>query len=125
MNLTMMKGKLHRATVTEANIDYEGSVAIDRDLMDSAGFLPYEQVDIYNITNGERLTTYVIPAPRGSRQVGIQGAAAHKASVGDRVIIAAYAEMSEEEAQSHTPNSLLLNEHNEVISDGGATTRAA
>lgn len=115
MLLTLLKGKLHRATVTQANLDYMGSVAIDSRLMAAAGFLPNEQVDIYNITNGERLTTYVIPAPAGSGTIGIQGAAAHKAMPGDHVIIAAYAVMTEAEAKSWQPSVVLLGENNAVV----------
>lgn len=112
MLLTLLKGKLHRATVTHANRNYMGSVAIDSDLMAVAGFLPHEQVDIYNITNGERLTTYAIPAPAGSGTIGIQGAAAHKAKPGDHVIIAAYATMTDVEAQHWQPRVVLLGENN-------------
>lgn len=114
MELTLLKGKLHRATVTHANLEYEGSVAIDIDLMKAANILPYEQVDIYNITNGERFTTYAIVAPGGSKTIGIQGAAAHKAKAGDKVIICAYARMSEEEAKQYKPSAILLGEDNEI-----------
>jgi len=114
MILTLLKGKLHRAVVTGANLDYEGSVAIDTDLLEAAGILPYEQVDIYNITSGERLTTYAIEAPAGSKTISIQGAAAHKASVGDRVIIAAFIQMNEEEARNWIPKAILLDDNNEV-----------
>lgn len=108
MLLTLLKGKLHRATVTDANLDYMGSVAIDIELSDAAGFVPHEQVDIYNVTNGERFTTYFIPAPAGSRSISIQGAAAHKAKPGDIVIIAAYVQMTEPEAKIWNPHVVLL-----------------
>lgn len=113
MLFTMLKGKLHRAVVTVSNKDYEGSVAIDTELMKAANILPYEQVDIYNITSGERFTTYAIPADpaldaSNKGMIGIQGAAAHKAKVGDLVIICAYAQMSEDEAASHIPSTVLL-----------------
>lgn len=114
MQVTMMKGKLHRATVTEADIDYEGSVGIDRDLIDHAGFLLNEQVDILNITNGERFTTYVIEAERGSRKISINGAAAHKASAGDLVIICAYGIMDIEEAKNLEPSVVLIGENNKI-----------
>lgn len=114
MILTMMKGKLHRAVVTEADLDYEGSVSIDLDLKEAAGFLTNEQVDILNITNGERLTTYVIDGPRGSGMIGINGAAAHKVNVGDKVIICAYASMNEEEAKRFVPQVVLVGENNEI-----------
>jgi len=87
MQLTLLKCKLHRACVTHAELDYEGSCAIDRDLLERAGILPYEQIQIYNLANGERFTTYAIEAERGSRVISINGAAAHKAAPGDRVII--------------------------------------
>ncbi len=112
MLLTLLKGKLHRATVTDANLDYVGSVAIDSALATAAGFVPHEQVDIYNITNGARFTTYYVPAPPDSGTVSIQGAAAHKAQPGDIVIIAAYAQMTEAEAQNWTPHVVLLKEGN-------------
>ena len=116
MNLTMLKSKLHRATVTEADLDYEGSITIDRDLMDAANLLLNEQVDVLNITNGNRLTTYVIEGERGSGTIGINGAAAHLVGTGDLVIICAYAQMTEEQAKTHTPTVLLLDEHNKVKS---------
>ena len=112
MNLTLLKGKLHNATVIEANLEYEGSVAIDADLMKAAGFLPNEQVDIYNSSNGERFTTYVIKAEGGSGMIGIQGAAAHKAKAGDKVIIAAYAMMGEAEALEHKPKAVFFTDGN-------------
>lgn len=114
MNLTLLKSKLHRATVTQADLDYEGSITIDRDLMDQAGFLLNEQVDVLDITNGNRLTTYVIEGERGSGTIGINGAAAHLVKEGDLVIICAYAQMSENEAKSFSPTVLLLNAENKV-----------
>lgn len=115
MLLTMLKAKLHRATVTGADLHYEGSIAIDRDLLDLAGILPNEQVDIYNIDNGERLTTYAIEAARGSRTIALNGAAARKAMVGDKVIIAAYGQVEAERARNYSPTVVLLGEGNEVI----------
>lgn len=114
MIVTMMKGKLHRATVTEANLEYEGSVSIDQELKEAAGFLTNEQVDILNITNGERLTTYVIDAPRGSKMIGINGAAAHKVNVGDKVIICAYGQMDEAIARDFTPKVVLVGQDNTI-----------
>jgi len=110
----MFIGKIHRATVTHADIDYEGSIAIDRDLMDAAGILPNEVVHIWDITNGERLNTYAIPAPRGSRMICVNGAAAHKVRPGDRVILAAYAMMEEEEAVKLEPKVVLVDKENRV-----------
>ncbi len=112
MNLTLLKCKLHRATVTQADIDYEGSISIDRTLMEAVGLLEHEKVSIYNITNGERLSTYVIPAPHDSGTIGINGAAAKKVSSGDLVIICAYAEMTVSEAKAYTPTVILLDEDN-------------
>src|SRR5262245_36577504 len=96
MLLTMLKSKLHRATVTGADLDYEGSIAIDRDLLDLSGILPHERVDVFNINTGGRFTTYAIEAPRGSRDVTVNGAAARLVQPGDKVIIVAYCQRSEE-----------------------------
>ncbi len=115
MLLTMLKAKLHRATVTGADLHYEGSVAIDRDLLDLAGILPNEQVDIYNIDNGERLTTYAIEGARGSKVIALNGAAARKAMVGDKIIIAAYGQVEAEKARNYQPTVVLLGEGNEVV----------
>src|SRR6202000_773249 len=95
MNLTLLKCKLHGATVTDANLNYEGSIGIPRDLMDAAGLLPHEQVDVLNFDNGERFTTYVLEYPSGGGHIVINGPAAHKAKVGDKVIVVAYASMDE------------------------------
>ncbi len=114
MFLTMLKAKLHRATVTQADLDYEGSITIDQDLMDEAGFLINEQVDVLDITNGARLTTYVIAGERGSGVIGINGAAAHLINKGDLVIICAYAQMDEQAAKTHTANVLLLGDDNKI-----------
>ncbi len=116
MFLTLLKSKLHRATVTQADLDYEGSITIDRDLIDQAGFLLNEQVDVLDITNGNRLTTYVIEGERGSGVIGINGAAAHLVKTGDLVIICAYAQMDEKEAETFEPTVLLLDEQNKVKS---------
>lgn len=115
MQLTMLKGKIHRATVTDANLEYVGSISIDKDLAEKAGFLEYEQVDVYNITNGERFTTYVIIAPRGSGEICINGAAAHKAKAGDKVIICAYAAMDAEQAKTYQPRQILVDEKNRIV----------
>ena len=115
MNLTMMKGKIHRATVTQADLHYEGSISIDQDLLDMAGILPNEQVDILNITNGERFTTYAITAPRGSRTFGLNGAAARRVQLGDKIIIITYAQMEAEVAKTYVPKVVLLDENNEVV----------
>src|ERR1700754_426564 len=99
MQVTLMKGKIHRARVTEADLHYEGSISIDRALIDAAGFFVHERVDVYNINTGARFSTYVIEAPAGSGVIGLNGAAARLALIGDTLIIAAYAQMSEVEAR--------------------------
>ncbi|MDR0729399.1 MAG: aspartate 1-decarboxylase [Prevotellaceae bacterium] len=103
MQIEVLKSKIHRAVVTEANLHYIGSISIDEDLMDAANLITYEKVTISNITNGERLDTYVIKGERGSGKIGINGAAAHKVRVGDLIIIMAYAHMTFEEAKTFTP----------------------
>lgn len=120
MQLTLLKCKLHRACVTHAELDYEGSCAIDTELLDAAGIREYEQIDIYNITNGERFTTYAIKAEAGSKIISVNGAAAHKARPGDRVIICAYAGMSEAEVAKHKPSLVYLDEHNNVTGSKNA-----
>lgn len=115
MLLTMMKAKLHRAAVTQADLDYEGSIAIDRDLLDAVGILPHEQVDVWNVTNGQRFTTYALPAPRGGRTVGVNGAAARLVQRGDRVIITSFAQLAPEEAERFEPSVLILNERNDPV----------
>ena len=101
MQLTLLKSKIHRATVTDSDLHYEGSIGIARDLMDKVGLLAYEQVDVANIANGARFTTYVIEQPAGSGAIVINGAAAHLVNVGDLVIIMGYASFSPEEAKTH------------------------
>jgi aspartate 1-decarboxylase len=108
-------GKIHRATVTRADLDYVGSITIDVDLIEAAGLLENEKVDIYDVTNGARLSTYVIPGVRGSGEVGINGAAAHLVRKGDLVIIAAYGWMTAAEAASHEPNVVHVDERNRIV----------
>ena len=105
MMLTMMKSKIHRATVTQADLNYEGSISIDQDLLERAGILPNEQVDILNITNGERFTTYAIKAPRGSKTFGLNGAAARRVQLGDKIIIITYCQMEAETCLLYTSPS--------------------
>ncbi len=114
MKLTMLKSKLHRATVTHAELDYEGSCAIDQDLLDAAHILPFEQLHIYNVANGERFTTYAIAAPRGSGTIGVNGAAAHKASPGDLLILCTYAELEAAEAEHFKPALVYVNDENSI-----------
>lgn len=116
MQITMLKAKLHRATVTDACVDYEGSCAIDADLLAMSGIREYEQIDIYNVSNGERFTTYAIQAEAGSKTISVNGAAAHKAAVGDRVIICSYSRMTEAEADTYKPTLVYLDENN-VVTD--------
>lgn len=112
MKLTMFKSKLHQMKVTEANLHYEGSITIDQDLLDKAGILPYEKVQVLNITNGSRLETYTISGERGSGVCCLNGAAARLTQVGDRIIVISYAEMTPEEAKDHKPKVVIVDEHN-------------
>lgn len=112
MRRIMMKSKLHRATVTEANLDYVGSITIDRDLMDAADLLPNEKVQIVDNDNGNRLETYVIEGPRGSGVIGLNGAAARMVYPGDRIIIISYAEMEDAEAREHEPTVVFVDDRN-------------
>jgi aspartate 1-decarboxylase len=113
MKLTMFKSKLHQMKVTEANLHYEGSITIDQELLDEAGILPYEKVQVVNITNGARLETYTIPGDAGSRVCCLNGAAARKTQIGDRIIVIAYAEMSPEEAKEFKPKVVVVDENND------------
>lgn len=115
MQLTLLKTKLHRACVTHSELEYEGSCAIDSDLLAAAGIHEYEQIQIYNVANGKRFTTYAIRAEAGSKVISVNGAAAHKASPGDRIIICAYAVMDEAEVASFKPTLVYLNESNDII----------
>ncbi|MCD0160564.1 aspartate 1-decarboxylase [Deinococcus sp. UR1] len=115
MERIMFRAKIHRATVTQADLDYVGSVTIDQDLLDAADILVNERVDIYNITNGNRLSTYALSGPRGSGVIGINGAAAHLVQPGDMVIIAAYGNFSEEEARHLEPRVVLVDAHNRAL----------
>ncbi len=112
---TMMKGKIHRATVTDSNLDYQGSITIDEGLLEKSGIVPFEQVDIYNITNGERFTTYAIVGPRDSGVICINGAAAHKAKKGDLVIIVSYAGFEDKELDGFTPKVVFVDQHNKMV----------
>lgn len=114
MLLTMLKCKVHRATVTECDLHYEGSISIDETLIEAAGLLVNERVEIYNIDNGERFATYVIPALRGSGGIGLNGAAARKACVGDKLIICAYAAMAAEEARRYKPAIVICGAKNRI-----------
>lgn len=115
MQRTMLQAKLHRVRVTQSELHYEGSCAIDDDLLDAADIREYQQIDIYNVTNGERFTTYAIRAERGSRTISVNGAAAHKANPGDILIIAAFASYTELELHKHHPRLVYVDEHNNII----------
>jgi len=112
MNIEILKSKIHGARVTEANLNYIGSIGIDEDLIDAANLIENEKVSIYNITNGERFDTYVILAPRGSRTISLNGAAARKVEIDDSIIIVSYASMDFEEAKSFKPSIIFPNEDN-------------
>jgi aspartate 1-decarboxylase len=118
MMLTMLHSKLHRARVTHSELHYNGSVGIDSDLLAKTGILAGQQVDVLNVNNGERFTTYAIAEPAGSKRIGVYGAAAHLVDPDDIVIIIAYAQMSPEEAKNYKPNVLILDENNNVVEHG-------
>ncbi|MBS1536411.1 MAG: aspartate 1-decarboxylase [Bacteroidetes bacterium] len=115
MERIMFKSKIHRASITQAELHYEGSLTIDEELMEAANLLAYEKVAIVNINNGERIETYVITGERGSRTICLNGAAARRGAVGDKIIIISYANMSEEEAQKHRPTVVLVDDNNNII----------
>lgn len=115
MNITLLKSKIHRAVVTQADIDYVGSVTIDSHLLREAGIFEYEKVQIVDINNGNRFETYTIAGEEGSGIICLNGAAAKCVSVGDKVIIMAYADMSTEEAATHKPTVLFVNEKNQIV----------
>ncbi|MBT8161969.1 MULTISPECIES: aspartate 1-decarboxylase [Arthrobacter] len=118
MNRTMFKSKIHRATVTHADLHYVGSVTVDLDLLDAADILPGELVSIVDVTNGARLETYTIAGERGSGVIGINGAAAHLVHVGDVVILITYAEMTTEEAKAYRPRVVHVDKNNQIIQLG-------
>ena len=112
---TMMTAKIHRATITGADLNYVGSITVDQDLLDAADLLAGESVDVVDITNGARLTTYVIPGERGSGQICINGAAAHLVHEGDLVILIAYGQLDDETARTYEPRVVFVDEHNRII----------
>jgi len=115
MNITMLQGKIHRATVSDANLNYVGSITIDTELIEASGMRVGQKVDIVDVNNGERFSTYVISGKRGSRDICLNGAAARKVHVGDKIIIIAYASMSFEEADSYKPKVVIVDEDNNII----------
>ncbi len=118
MHLTLLKSKLHQARVTHSELEYEGSCAIDGLLLEAAGIHEYEQIQIYNLANGNRFTTYAIRAEEGSGIISVNGAAAHKASPGDRVIICTYAQLEQKEVANFKPRLVYLDEHNQIMRTG-------
>jgi aspartate 1-decarboxylase len=114
MQREVLRGKIHRATVTEANLEYEGSLTVDRDLMEAAGLSPYEKIDVYNISNGNRFSTYLIQGPRHSGVICVNGAAAHLAQAGDKVIVTGYGLATQEEAKVHRPRVVLVDAANRI-----------
>ena len=119
MQRTMLKSKIHRVTVTHSELGYEGSCAIDESLLEAADIREYQQIDIYNVTNGERFTTYAIGAPRSSGVISVNGAAARKAAPGDVLIIATYAVYSEMELQRYKPEKVYVDSRNRIRTDQG------
>jgi aspartate 1-decarboxylase len=111
----MCKGKIHRATVTQTDITYHGSITLDEDLMDAAGMLPYEKVQVYDIDNGARIETYVVPGKRGAGDVCVNGAAARLILKGDKVIVVNFVLMDDKEARDHKPTIILVNDKNRPI----------
>lgn len=117
MRLNVFKSKIHRATVTHADLEYEGSVTVDSDLLDAAEILPYEAIHIWNVTRGSRLVTYALPGPRGSGAICVNGAAAHLNKPGDMVILATFADMTREEARRHRPVVVRVDAQNRQTDD--------
>lgn len=115
MKITMLKGKIHRARVVQAELDYVGSITVDEDLLDAAEILEYEMVSIVDINNGSRFETYTIAGERGSGLICLNGAAARCVQVNDKIIIMAYAQMTHEEAKNHSPNVLFVDENNRIL----------
>ena len=117
MNITMLYSKLHRATVTDANLNYVGSITIDQELLDAANMRVGQKIDIVNVNNGERFSTYIIPGERGERDICLNGAAARKVHKGDKIIIIAYATMSEKEADTYSPKIVILDDDNGIAQE--------
>ena len=115
MKIKLLKSKIHRATVTEANLDYVGSISVDENLMKEANLFEFEKVHVLNVTNGSRLETYVIKSPAHSKEVCINGAAAHLVKKGDLVIIVSYCQVDSNEATAHNPTIIHVNQNNEII----------
>jgi aspartate 1-decarboxylase len=123
MYRTVLKSKIHRATVTDADLHYEGSVSIDENLLEAADILPHEHVHVWDVTNGNRFETYALAAPRGSASVCINGAAAHLAKKGDVVIITSFGTVPEEKAKSCQPRVVLVDAHNQIVPEKSALAK--
>jgi aspartate 1-decarboxylase len=121
MRIRLLKSKIHRATVTDRNLDYTGSIQIDQDLMDAAGIVPYEQVLVADVNNGSRHETYAVAGPRGSGTVSVMGAAARLVDLHDKVIIMAFGDFEPQEAAQHKPRVVVVDAHNRKVSTGGAS----
>ncbi len=117
MLITMMQAKLHRATITHSELHYNGSMGIDRTYLEQAGLIEGQQIDVLNVNNGKRFTTYLLNEPAGSKRFGIYGAAAHLAAPGDVVIVIAYAQMDAKEARAHKPTVLILDKDNNITTE--------
>jgi len=117
MNITMLYSKLHRATVTDANLNYVGSITIDQNLLDAVNMRVGQKIDIVNVNNGERFSTYIIPGERGEGDICLNGAAARKVHKGDKIIIIAYASMTEAEADEHQPKIVILDDKNGIAQE--------
>ena len=114
MQMQLLKGKIHRAHITHCDLDYEGSLEIDPELLEAASILPYEKILVVNATNGKRLDTYAIPGEAGSRIFRLNGAAAHRGRIGDIITIMCFASFTEEEAKTHLPSVIVMDEKNEI-----------
>jgi aspartate 1-decarboxylase len=125
MNRTLLKSKIHRATVTDADLNYDGSITVDASLMRAADMVPYEQVHVWNVNNGERFQTYVIPGPADSGTICVNGSAARRVHRGDLLIIATFAALGEEEARRHQPAVVLVDERNRIRRTQGPSVQAA
>jgi len=117
MNITMLYSKLHRATVTDANLNYVGSITVDQNLLDAVNMRVGQKIDIVNVNNGERFSTYIISGERGKGDICLNGAAARKVHKGDKIIIIAYASMTEEEADKHKPKIVILDDDNAIVQE--------
>ena len=119
MQISLLRAKVHRAEITDANLFYEGSLTLDEDLMDAAGLMEYEKIHVVNVNNGARLETYLIKGKRGGHEVCLNGAAARRVQVGDIVIIISYALMTPEEAKTFRPSAVFPDENNRLVRNGG------